>query len=74
MPTPRTNKLALTIFKDASHATCLVTRRSVTGIIVVLGSTIIKWYSKRQNTVETATYGAELVAARIAVEFAIEIR
>ena len=28
----------------------------------------IVWYSKRQNTVETSTYGSELVAMRLAVE------
>jgi hypothetical protein len=28
----------------------------------------ILWYSKRQNTVETSTFGSEYVAARIAVE------
>ena len=28
----------------------------------------ILWYSKRQNTVETSTFGSEFVAAGIAVE------
>ena len=31
------------------------------------------WYSKQQNTVETLTYGLELVAARSATEFTIEL-
>ena len=35
---------------------------------------IIKWYSKRQNTVETSTYGAELVTLRNATEIIIEFR
>ncbi len=39
-----------------------------------VNKTPIKWYSKRQNTVESATYGSELVAARIAVEMIIEYR
>jgi predicted kinase len=51
-----------------------VTRRSVSGIIVFLNSTPVKWYSKMQNTVETSTYGSELVAARIATDLAIEYR
>ena len=34
----------------------------------------IRWYSKRQSTVESATYGSELVATRIAVEGAIDLR
>jgi hypothetical protein len=28
----------------------------------------ILWFSKRQNTVETSTFGSEFIAARIAVE------
>ena len=52
----------------------MVTKRSVTGILVVLNKTPIKWYCKRQNTVESSTYGAELVAARIAIECILEFR
>ena len=32
------------------------------------------WFSKKQATVETATYGSELVAARTAVERLIDLR
>lgn len=67
-------ELLITIMVDASHASCLVTRRSVTGIIVFVGQTPVAWYSKRQNTVESSTYSSELVAFRIAVEKAIAIR
>jgi hypothetical protein len=40
----------------------------------LVNKTPVKWYSKRQNTVETSTYGSELVAARIAIEMIIEYR
>jgi hypothetical protein len=33
----------------------------------------IVWFSKRQNTVETATYGSEFVAARQATEHTMDI-
>jgi hypothetical protein len=59
---------------DADHAHDQLTRRSVTGFIVFANNNPIKWYSKRQNTVESSTYGAELVALRIAVKAIIEIR
>ena len=39
-----------------------------------MNSTPVKWYSKRQNTVESSTYGSELVAARIATDRSIEYR
>lgn len=34
----------------------------------------VKWYSKRQKTVETSSYGSELVALRIAIELVQELR
>jgi hypothetical protein len=34
----------------------------------------IEWISKRQKTVETSTYGSELVASRIAMDLIIEYR
>jgi hypothetical protein len=37
-------------------------------------NTAIKWYCKLQNTVESSTYGSELVAGRIATELAMEMR
>ena len=62
------------LYNLTDHAHCEVTRRSVTGIVVFVNSTPVKWYSKMQKTVETSTYGSELVAARIATDFALELR
>ena len=39
-----------------------------------MNSTPIKWYSKRQNTVESSTYGSELVAGRIMTDIMVEYR
>jgi len=52
----------------------LATGRSVTGILHLINQTPLDWYSKKQATVETATYGAEFVAARTCVEQIIELR
>jgi hypothetical protein len=38
------------------------------GMIHMLNGTVIDWYSKQQNTVETATYGLEFVAAQSSTE------
>ena len=35
---------------------------------------IITWYRKRQNTVETSTFGSEIIALRIAVELVEALR
>jgi hypothetical protein len=64
----------MTVYVDAHHAPDLVTRRSITGILVMINNSPIRWISKRQNTVETSTYGSELVASRVATELILEIR
>ena len=40
----------------------------------MINNTPVKWISKRQKTVETSTYGSELVAAKQAVELILEYR
>ena len=59
---------------DTDHALDQVKRRSVTGILLFVHNSSIKWYSKRQNTVKTSSYGAELVALKIAIELIIKFR
>ena len=41
---------------------------------MLLNNTPNSWYSKRQKTVESSTYGSELVASKNAVELMIAIR
>ena len=74
MPEPSGMKTTITIYVDADHARDKVTCRSVTGILLLLNNTPLAWVSKRQKTVESSTYGSELVAARIAVDLLIEMR
>jgi hypothetical protein len=74
MPPPLGKPMQITVFCDAAHTDDHVTRRSTTGILIFINGTPIKWYSKRQNTVETSTYGSEFVAMRIATELTIALR
>ena len=67
-PKPKGKKVQITCFVDADHGGDQVTRRSRTGILIYVNKAPIMWYSKRQNTVETSTYGSELVAMRLAVD------
>ena len=71
---PLGNSSTVTCYVDADHARDKVTCRSVTGILLCVNNTPLIWYTKRQKTVETSTYGSELVAARVAVELVIEVR
>ena len=73
-PTPLGNFVTLIHYVDANLMHCLLTGRSVTGILTFINQTPIDWYSKKQATVETATYGSEFVAARTVVEKLIELR
>ena len=71
---PKGEKVTFTCYVDADHARDKLTRKSVTGIVLLMNNTPIVWISKRQKTVETSTYGSELIAARIAVDLLVEWR
>ena len=55
-------------YKDANLYHDMATGRAVTGVLHYLNKTPIDWFSKKQGTVETATYGSEFSAARTAIE------
>jgi hypothetical protein len=67
-PEPLGKPVNITCFVDADHAGEKVTRRSQTGFIIYLNNAPIDWFSKKQNTVESSTFGSEFVAMRIATE------
>ena len=63
-----------TTFVDANLLHDLITGRSVTAVLHFFNLTAGDWYSKRQTTVENATYGSEFVAGKTATEEIIDIR
>lgn len=68
MPKPLGNPVHMTCFVDANHAGDTVTRRSQTGILIMLNNAPINRYSKKQNTVESSTFGSEFVVLRMTTE------
>ena len=68
IPVPLGNVVTTTSYADANLYHDLLTGRSVSGILHFLNGTPVDWYSKKQSTVETATYGSEFVAACIATD------
>jgi hypothetical protein len=68
MPEPLGLPVIMTCFVDANHAEDQVTRRSQTGFIIYLNNAPVDWFSKKQNTVESSTFGSEFVAMRTAIE------
>ena len=73
-PLPLGNHVTLTHYVDANLMHDVITGRSVTGILHLVNKTPIDWYTKKQSTVETATYGSEYVAAHTCVEQVIDLR
>ena len=73
-PEPLEKSVATTKFLDANLLHDLITGRSVTAVLHFFNLTPGDWYSKRQATVENATYGSEFVAAKTATEQIVDIR
>ena len=73
-PVPLGKFVTLTHYVDANLMHDINTGKSLTGIIHLLNKTPIDWYSKKQATVETATYGSEFVAAKTCVEQVMDLR
>jgi hypothetical protein len=67
-------KVSMIVYVDSDHEHNLVTRSSITVILAILSNTPIRLICKCQKTVETSTYGSELVASRIATELILEVR
>ena len=57
----------LTVYTDADWAGCPDTRKSTSGFAVYLGSNLVSWSSKRQNTVSRSSAEAEYRAVANAV-------
>ena len=74
MPKPLGKAVTTTTTMDANLNHCLATGKSLTGCLHFVNKTPVDWYSKKQATVETATYGSEFVAAKTATEQIIDIR
>ena len=73
-PEPLGKQVVLTHYIDANLLHDLLTGRSVTGIIHLMNATPVDWWTRKQATAETATYGSEYVATRVCVKQIIDLR
>ena len=71
---PLGNLVIMTSFMDANLMHDVMSGRSVTGIIHFFNKTPIEWYTRKQPSVATATFGSEFIAARTATEQIMEMR
>ena len=65
---PSSEQLYLEGFADADFATCLDTRRSISGYIFRLGRATISWRSRKQVIVTTSTTESEYIALSLACQ------
>jgi hypothetical protein len=73
-PRPLGKQVTTSTYTDANLYHDRLTGRLVTGILHLCNQTLIDWYTKRQATVETATFGSEFTAARIVVDKILDMR
>jgi len=68
-PEPLGSEFIMRAFVDSDHAGDQITRRSRAGFIIFLNSVPVYWYSKKQASCETSSFGAEFVAMKTCCEF-----
>ena len=73
-PPPRGQGFTMRAYVDADHAGDAITRRSRTGFLVYLNMAPIYWHSKKQNSVETSTFGSEFMAMKHCTEYVRGLR
>jgi len=73
-PEARGLPVSVSMFVDASHAGNRKDRRSQTGVLIFINKSPTHWYSKRQPSVETSTFGAEFCAMKVGVEMVEALR
>ena len=69
MPEPRGLGFTIVAKVDADHVSDTVTRRSRTGILVYLNCSLIHWWSKKQASIESSSFGAEFIAMKQCCEY-----
>jgi hypothetical protein len=73
-PTPRGKSVVMTSYVDANLYHDMLTGRSVSAVLHFMNGTPIEWFSKKQPTVKTATYGSEFVAAKLVTQQIMGLR
>ena len=73
VPAPMIDELDITAFVNSDHAHDKNTRRSITGLLILVGRTPVYFMSKHQGAIATSTNGAEFCAMRTATVEEIQV-
>nr|KYP33178.1 Copia protein [Cajanus cajan] len=60
---PKNMPFNLVGYSDSDFAGCKIDRKSTSGTCHFIGSTLVSWHSKKQNSVTLSTAEAEYIAA-----------
>ena len=74
IPEPLGRALYVGCFVDAEHCGNVITRRLYSGTLLSVNNALFKSSRMRQNTVQSSTFGSEIVALRIARDMIVDIR
>ena len=74
MPEPRGQGFTMRVKVDADHASDTITRRSRMGVLVYLNCAPIYWWSKKQNSVESSSFGSKFIAMKQCCEYVRRLR
>ena len=56
------------MFEDSDHAGDKLSHISRNDFLICLNTTLVQWFSKKQSTVETSVFGAELVTMKQGID------
>ena len=57
-------KLDTFMFMDSDHAGDKIYHRLRSGFFIWVNTTLVKWFSQKQSTVETSVFGADFVTVK----------
>ena len=69
LPEPRRIGFTIRAQVDADHDADTLTRRSRTGLLVYINFELVHWFSKKQASVESSSFGSEFVTMKYCCEY-----
>ena len=72
MPEPRGQGFTMHVKVNADHASDTITRCSRMGFLVYLNCAPIYWWSKKQNSVESLSFGSKFIAMKQSVNMSVD--
>ena len=69
MPEPRGHGFIMRAKVDADHASDTDSRQSRTGFLIYLNCALVYWWSKKQTSVQSSSFGSEFVAMKQCGEY-----